>query len=797
MKTKLYLATVFITALLVRLTFLAWWQGDPLVPDSSEYLSLARNLAAGRGFSADGIHPGIYRAPLYPAFIAAVYALFGENLRIVQGLQCLLDSMAAVWIFLLGLLLANPRVALFSGMAYAVHPIFVSYAFFMQSEALFFHLWFLFLLICALALERAKIGLFLASGALLGLVVLCRPAPLYFPAFLLPVALLRSVSWRRALLCWIVLILGFMAVLSPWTIRNQMRFHRLIPVMTGGGVAWWIGSLTHYPGMPDLLAVDPSGDFKSPEGDAAFMREAKKNWKERLVPLSAHLPYRLLKFWVTSHSAVFGIDQPNALYWRQGSVLLLTAKVFLLALQLIVLGAGFWGLWVLRSEWKSWVLVALPILYFSFHILNDWGPRRYHLPALPSFFILAFWAWDRRRTTNNPVKSGSGPILIICHEFPPVGGGGGRGAYFGAREFAKARPVDVLTSAAPGLKSRESIEGMNVYRVGLRVPINLETGSRPKSYFAFFAFCITAIYTGFLLCRCRRYETIYTHFVIPAGFLGVIFSRLFAIPHVGTIVEADLFDPRAFCTQEYRNPLLRALIRWTMDSTQYLAAISRAVAQTARIGYKTSTPIRVIHYGLPRLPEPNLSRAVLGLQEGVFALVFIGRLVRRKGLDVLLEALSRIGNRQWQLIVIGEGPERERLDQLSREYGMGGQVFFLGYLEQEKYDYLSVSDAFVLPSHHEGLGIALMEAMSLGLPVISTDSGGQRDLITDGQNGLLVRPGDPQALAHAIEKLMGDSALCKRLSEDSRIKARSFSVAAMGEAYSELAKDATEAFKRL
>lgn len=389
---KLLLLTAGV-AFLLRMGFVLAWQADPLPPDSASYLSLARQLASGHGFSMDGASPDASRAPLYPMSLAGLDFIFGERIRIIQIAQALIDSLSAVWVFLLACSVAGEAAGFASGLAYALHPVFAGFTCNIVSETLFFQFLFLSLMLWGSAARKDRSGLFAASGAALGLAVLCRPAHLFYLGALLPAWLVSR--RRQALKEWALALGVFVLCLVPWTIRNHVRFGRFIPVMTGGGAAWWIGSLTHYPSSEESDRLS-QGRPKDPAMEGIFMKTAKENWRRDAGPLLRQMPKRLFKFWVTSHSSVFRIEQSNETYRTQRRWGTLAFKASLMALQTMTLLFGLWGALALRARWRQWLWLALPAAYVSLHVFNDWGPSRYHLSALPCFWIIGAWALAER-----------------------------------------------------------------------------------------------------------------------------------------------------------------------------------------------------------------------------------------------------------------------------------------------------------------------------------------------------------------------------------------------------------------
>ena len=179
-------------------------------------------------------------------------------------------------------------------------------------------------------------------------------------------------------------------------------------------------------------------------------------------------------------------------------------------------------------------------------------------------------------------------------------------------------------------------------------------------------------------------------------------------------------------------------------------------------------------------------------QEGPLKILFLGNVIPRKGLELLLTALASIPPNRWSLKVVGsltiDPSHTSSMKRLVRNKGFDHQVKFTGFLEAEALKALMVdSQVLVVPSDYEGFGISYLEGMGFGLPAIATTAGGAAEIISDGENGYLIAPGDTNRLAELLKQLMSDRELLVRMSlsarerylchptwEETTIKIRSF-----------------------
>jgi L-malate glycosyltransferase len=377
-------------------------------------------------------------------------------------------------------------------------------------------------------------------------------------------------------------------------------------------------------------------------------------------------------------------------------------------------------------------------------------------------------------------------ILLLCHEYPPLGGGGG----IGAQQYAEAwseqgHRVTVITSWQPGLKHKERLNGAHIVRV-LTTPIKTRATFSFASMFFYIVFALIHIIVH--ARAYRRYQVINTHFALPDGILGTVASRLLSLPNILTIIGGDVYDPTKRLSP-HRSVLTRMINSFVMNAAHRIIAISSDTKRNAERFYRVKKEITIINYGFLPPKEGDAGRQV-DVQRGKYSLIAIGRLVERKGFEFLIRAMARLPE-DIVLYIIGDGPLEASLRAVGNEQNLNGRVRLVGYLPREEvYAYLRSADCFVLPSLHEGLGIVVQEAMYAGLPIVSTSSGGQVDLIENYRNGILVKPGEVEALALAIRELYANRDLARAVALNNRNDIKQYFMSVNAQKYTNLFESA-------
>ena len=211
------------------------------------------------------------------------------------------------------------------------------------------------------------------------------------------------------------------------------------------------------------------------------------------------------------------------------------------------------------------------------------------------------------------------------------------------------------------------------------------------------------------------------------------------------------------------------LDRWSLPSADRVVTVCDVFRhQLTNLGVRPDR-IRVLGNCIEPHQSPSQTstelRERLRIPPTARVLVSIGRLSREKGHRYLVTALPPLESANVCLLLIGEGPERERLEEQVKQLGLQGKVLFVGH-QRDPLPFYDLADVFVLPSLSEGSSNALLEAMRAAKPIVATRVGGTPETATDGLSALLVPPGDPGSLARAIDRILKDSKLAAALGRE-------------------------------
>lgn len=329
-------------------------------------------------------------------------------------------------------------------------------------------------------------------------------------------------------------------------------------------------------------------------------------------------------------------------------------------------------------------------------------------------------------------------VSILVKEFPPdVIGGTETQTLRMARELESRtnHDVTVYTKAYNGKSNLETSFEL------VRVP-----NWRVSEFMSTLTFVLLAFV--YLLRDRNQIDILQCMMIYPNGFVGYIFSKFTGTPYFAWIRGGDYYFMK-------ENAVKRRMIHHVFQDT--LVLVQTEAVRDDVLSEFPDASLKVFGNGV-NIPSSS-SRA------GGDEIVFVGRLKRQKGVHILLRAMEEMDR---HLLIVGDGPERPRLEGLAEELNVKSE--FVGNVNPEEVDqYLRRGCLFVLPSvEGEGLPNAILEAMALGLPVIGTNTGGVRDVIEDGKTGYVVEPGDVHALRERIDRIASNPSIKEEMGEKAR-----------------------------
>lgn len=255
----------------------------------------------------------------------------------------------------------------------------------------------------------------------------------------------------------------------------------------------------------------------------------------------------------------------------------------------------------------------------------------------------------------------------------------------------------------------------------------------------------------------------------------IVHMHLFAAEVWGTMAAEEAQVPLLVTTEHNINQeegwMKHQLKKWMHRKHAAVIAVSKAVEQYIRRSGSRSVPVKIIPNGVDLKQFQTAQQKEVHPQPRI---VVVGRLTEQKGHTVLLNALQQV-QREYHLDIIGDGPLRSELEQQATQRGLSEHVTFHGAQADPAQAYKD-ADIVVIPSLWEGFGLVAVEAMASGCAVVASDVDGLREIVENEKNGLLVAPGNTAQLTEAIERLLSDSQLKKKLTAAGIVRASEYSI---------------------
>lgn len=343
-------------------------------------------------------------------------------------------------------------------------------------------------------------------------------------------------------------------------------------------------------------------------------------------------------------------------------------------------------------------------------------------------------------------------ILVLNYEFPPLGGGAGNATFYLLKEFAKYNDLDIdlITSSVDKFRIEKFSNNINIHYLDINKKGNLHY----QSIKDLLKYSFKAYQYSKKLKKEKKYNLIHAFFGIPCGYIAMKLG----IPYIVSLRGADVpFHKKRFYWLD--KLIFKNLSKKIWRKAMVVIANSRGLKEAA---WKTSIKqdIKVICNGI----DTDKFKPCLDKKIGkIIKLISVGRLATEKGYNYLLESLIGINN--VSLTLVGSGPLERELKELSNKLDI--KVDFVGRIDREEViRKLQDSDIYISSSIKEGMSNSILEAMATGLPIITTDTGGSKELVKD--NGFIIQKSDPNAIRDKLIKFIDNWNLVLSMGRESR-----------------------------
>jgi len=355
-------------------------------------------------------------------------------------------------------------------------------------------------------------------------------------------------------------------------------------------------------------------------------------------------------------------------------------------------------------------------------------------------------------------------ILLLNYEFPPLGGGAGRATYhLGQGLVERGHEVHVVTSKwrdhKPWRIEGVTIDAVETTRKGIH-----DCGLKGAAQYVLRARNLLR-----RIIREKSFDVSHSFFSLPTGPLSLWLKSKIGLPYIVSLRGSDVpgYDPYA---EQVTHKLLLPLTRRIWRQAHRTVPNSHGLRELAQRTLP-DCEMDVIYNGI----DASLFRPLVPYEDRPappLRILCVSRLLERKGIQVLLEALSRIVTHDVTLTIVGEGNYEQRLRQRAKELGLDASVTFAGYVPNEKMPQVySEAHIFALPTEAESFAMVFPEAMACGLPIISSTAGAVPEIVREGQDGLLVPAGDVDAFEGALRRLIEDEPLRTKMAHNARQRA--------------------------
>lgn len=367
-------------------------------------------------------------------------------------------------------------------------------------------------------------------------------------------------------------------------------------------------------------------------------------------------------------------------------------------------------------------------------------------------------------------------ILVLIHEYPPVGGGGGRVAQDICEGLVEqGHEILILTAHCEDLPTKEQYDGIKIQRLKSWRRLPYKADIRAMAGYVW-----KSIWEGLKIIREWHPQVIHTHFAVPAGASAWLLNRLTGVPYVLTAHLGDV--PGG--TPEKTGKWFKWVFPFTPPIWKRAAAVVAVSEFTRQLALKSyPVEVGVIPNGVDL---QKIDPGMITLNDPP-RIVFAGRFMQQKNPLQIIRTLSTLKDLRWNCVLIGDGPLRQDMEGEIKAHGLEDRITLTGWIPPEAVlDWYARSDIMFMPSLSEGLPVVGVQALAMGLALVLSRAGGNVELIEQGKNGYLVDVRDVSGYEQSLRKLLSDPEACLAARLASRRFAQRFEIHSIVSAYAEV-----------
>lgn len=349
-------------------------------------------------------------------------------------------------------------------------------------------------------------------------------------------------------------------------------------------------------------------------------------------------------------------------------------------------------------------------------------------------------------------------VLVLIHEYPPIGGGGGKVAEDICEGLVeRGHSIRLITTHLKGVPKQEERAGVEVIRIRTQRKFAYKA-----SFLSMLLYIVNGFFHGLREIWFWKPDVMHVHFAVPAGVLGWALSVFTGVPYVLTAHLGDVPGGVPNKTDKW--------FKWIMPFTPPIW--KRASKVIAVSDFTRGLALK--HYPVPIDVIPNGIEVSQYPLENIMVnhppkIVFAGRFVEQKNLPAIIRVLAAIKDSPWSCALLGDGPLRNVMQAEIKSHGLDDRIELPGWVTPaEVLDWFNKGDILFMPSFTEGLPVVGVQAMVKGLAIVASNTGGFVDLVEQGGNGYVFGPQDEEDYITALSGLLSDPEKLRQFRNKSR-----------------------------